>query len=257
MTRPAVLVTGGAQRIGGLVSRRFAAAGWHVVIHCGHSADVAQQLANSLPSAEVVQCDLRDLQAADAMVQAVAARLSDWRVLVNCAAVFRFDSPDQPDSAVLAEAIAVNAEAPARLTAAFLRHARAAGGRRVIDFLDQKLRNINPDFFSYTMAKAAFEAAMRMQAMALTDPRDRIYGLAPGAMMASFDQAPEEHERSGRMNLLGRLNEPARAGRGRAVPEPGLAGQRHHPVHRFGPAPAAPAARRAVSCAGTRGCVGC
>lgn len=209
MTRPAVLVTGGAQRIGALVARRFAAAGWHVVIHCGHSAHLAQALADDLPSAEVTQCDLRDLPAAVALIEALAARLPDWRVLVNCAAVFHFDGPDRPEPGVLDEAIAVNAAAPAQLTAAFLRHARSAGGRRVIDFLDQKLRNINPDFFSYTMAKAAFEAAMRMQAMALGDPRDRIYGLAPGAMMASFDQAPEEHEVSGRMNLLGRLNDPA------------------------------------------------
>ncbi|MDE2620960.1 MAG: SDR family oxidoreductase, partial [Sphingomonadales bacterium] len=58
------------------------------------------------------------------------------------------------------------------------------------------------------MAKAAFEAAMRMQAMHCPAPADRVYGLAPGAMMASFDQAPEEHEVSGRMNLLGRLNDP-------------------------------------------------
>lgn len=209
MTRPAVLVTGGAQRIGALVARRFAAAGWHVVIHCGHSAHIAQATADSLPSAEVVQCDLLDLAGGVAMIEALAARLADWRVLVNCAAVFNFDSPDEPDPEVLDEAITVNAAAPARLTAAFLRHARAAGGRRVIDFLDQKLRNINPDFFSYTMAKAAFEAALRMQAMALGGPQDRIYGLAPGAMMASFDQAPEEHEVSGRMNLLARLNDPA------------------------------------------------
>lgn len=208
MTRPAILVTGGAQRIGALIARRFAAAGWHVVIHCGHSADLAQALADELPSAEIARCDLLDLTAATAMVEGLAGRLPDWRVLVNCAAVFRLDSPERPDPAILSEAVTVNAAAPALLTSAFLRHARAAGGRRVIDLLDQKLRNINPDFFSYTMAKAACEAAMRMQAMVLPDPRDRIYGLAPGAMMASFDQAPEEHLISGRMNLLGRLNDP-------------------------------------------------
>ncbi|HEY6870760.1 MAG TPA: SDR family NAD(P)-dependent oxidoreductase, partial [Novosphingobium sp.] len=71
MTRPAVLITGGGQRIGALVARRFAAAGWHVVIHCGHSAHIAQALADSLPSAEVVQCDLRDLPAALAMIDAL------------------------------------------------------------------------------------------------------------------------------------------------------------------------------------------
>ncbi|MFC3173121.1 SDR family oxidoreductase [Novosphingobium bradum] len=207
MAKPAILVTGGAKRIGALVCRRFAAAGWHVVVHYGRSRAEAEALAAQLPSAETVQCELADSAAAEAMIATLANRLEDWRILVNSAAVFRHDDARAIDPAVLAEAVAVNAATPARITAAFLRQARARGGRRVIDFLDQKLRNINPDFFSYTMAKAALEAAMRMQAMALADPRDRIYGVAPGAMMASFDQAADEHEVSGRMNLLERLNQ--------------------------------------------------
>jgi len=209
MDRPSILVTGGAKRIGALICRRFAAAGWHIVIHYGRSRDQAQDLARQLPSAEIVQCELADADAAEAMVATLAGRLGDWRVLVNSAAVFRHDAATNINPEVLTEAIAVNAAAPARITAQFLARGRAAGGRRVVDFLDQKLRNINPDFFSYTMAKAAFEAAMRMQAMNLADSRDRIYGIAPGAMMASFDQAAEEHEISGRMNLLRRLNDPA------------------------------------------------
>ncbi len=208
MERPAILVTGGAKRIGSLVARTFARAGWHVVIHYGRSEAEARALAAQLPSAEVVCCDLADPDAAEAMICELAGRLADWRVLVNSAAVFEFDGADRLDPAVLAEAIAVNAASPARMSQAFLRMAQARGGRRVIDFLDQKLRNINPDFFSYTMAKAAFAAAMRMQAMALTHPADRVYGLAPGAMLPSFDQQPEEHEVSGRMNLLARLNDP-------------------------------------------------
>lgn len=208
MSRPAILVTGGAKRIGALICRRFAAAGWHVVVHYGRSRADAEALVSTLPSAETVQCELADPAAAEAMVASLAERLDDWRVLVNSAAVFQHDDPRAISGDVMDEAMAVNAAAPARMASAFFRHARAHGGRRVIDLLDQKLRNINPDFFSYTMAKAALEAAMRMQAMAAPDPRDRVYGMAPGAMMASFDQADEEHEISGRMNLLGRLNHP-------------------------------------------------
>ena len=37
---------------------------------------------------------------------------------------------------------------------------------------------------------------------------DRIYGLAPGASLPSFDQHDAEHEVSGRLNLLGRLTDP-------------------------------------------------
>lgn len=208
MTRPAVLVTGGAKRIGALLTRTFAAAGWHVVIHVKDSVHDAQALAATLPSAEVVTCDLTDPAAAAALIEGLAARLDDWRVLVNCAAVFNLDTAAAIDHATYVEAVTVNAESPARMAQAFLAHARARGGRRVINFLDQKLRNPNPDFFSYTMAKHGLAAATTMLAMAQTCAEDRVYGLAPGAMMASFDQAPEEHEISGRMNLLHRLTDP-------------------------------------------------
>jgi NAD(P)-dependent dehydrogenase (short-subunit alcohol dehydrogenase family) len=204
---PAVLVTGGAKRIGATIARSFGAARWHVVIHYGRSRAEAEALAAELPSAECLSCDLADIESAAAMIEALARRLDDWRVLVNCAAVFREDTVRRLDPGVFAEAVTVNAAAPARMAQAFLAHAKAAGGRRVIDLTDQKLLNPNPDFFSYTMAKHAFAATIRMMAMAQDHPADRIYGLAPGAMLPSFDQHADEHLRSGRMNLLERLND--------------------------------------------------
>ena len=206
---PAILITGGAKRIGGALTQAFASAGWHVVIHCGGSRAAAEALAATLPSAEVVSCDLRDGEAALEMIAALAARLDDWRMLVNCAAVFKPDTAQEIDHAVFAEAIAVNAETPVRMAQTFLAHARAAGGRRVIQLTDQKLINPNPDFLSYTMSKHALAATIPMMAMAQTDPADRIYGLAPGASLPSFDQQDAEHEVSGRLNLLGRLTDPA------------------------------------------------
>lgn len=206
---PAVLVTGGAKRIGATIARAFAAAGWHVVIHYGRSEAEAEALAAELPSAETIKCSLADTDTATAMIESLAARLVDWRVLVNSAAVFRHDTVSALDTAVFDEAMAVNAATPARMAQAFLAGAKATGGRRVINLTDQKLANPNPDFFSYTMAKHAFAATIRMTAMAARDPRDRVYGLAPGAMLPSFDQQPEEHQMSGRMNLLQRITSPA------------------------------------------------
>lgn len=205
---PAVLITGAGRRIGAVLARAFGDAGWHVVIHVGHSPDSAHELAAQLPSAEVVQCDLLDGDAALAMVAALAERLDDWRALINCAAVFHADSAQAIDPAIFAEAITVNAETPTRMAQAYLAQARARGGKRVIQFLDQKIANPNPDFFSYTMAKHAFAATVKMLAMAQDRADDRVYGLAPGAMLPSFDQRDEEHEISGRMNLLRRLTDP-------------------------------------------------
>lgn len=209
MVRPAVLITGAAKRIGAVLARRFADSGWHVVIHAGHSPALAREFAATLPSAEVVEADLVDREAALAMIAEVAARLPDWRVLVNSAAVFKPDTAQAIQPEIFAEAMRVNAETPTAMAQAFLARAKSHGGKRVIQFLDQKLINTNPDFFSYTMAKHAFASTVRMLAMAQDDPATRIYGLAPGAMLPSFDQVEEEHEISGRMNLLQRLTDPA------------------------------------------------
>jgi NAD(P)-dependent dehydrogenase (short-subunit alcohol dehydrogenase family) len=205
--KPAVLVTGGARRIGAAICNAFGEAGWHVVIHYGRSAREADALAASLPSAETVRCDLGDGASAEAMVEELAARLADWRVLVNCAGVFHEDTATCFDPAVFDEAMRVNAASPARMSQAFLGRARASGGRRVIQVTDQKLLNPNPDFFSYTMSKHALDATIRMLAMASADPRDRVYGLAPGAILASHDQTESEAEVSHRLNLLGRRTE--------------------------------------------------
>jgi NAD(P)-dependent dehydrogenase (short-subunit alcohol dehydrogenase family) len=203
MARPAVLVTGGARRIGEAVVRRFAAEGWHVAIHCHASRDEAEALAAELPSAEVVACDLADTGAAVAMIARLAERLEDWRVLVNSASVFRPDEAASLDPATFAEAIQVNAATPAAMAQAFLRLARSKAGRRVIDLTDQKLANPNPDFFSYTLSKHALAATVPMMAMA-AEPGDRVYALAPGAILPSHDQSAAETEISHRMNLLAR-----------------------------------------------------
>lgn len=207
MNRPAILITGGAKRIGAQIAHRFGAAGWHVIIHYGQSREAAQALAARLPSAETIACDLADPDAAVAMVHALGDRLDDWRMLVNSAAVFRYDDAGGIDPGVLDEAFTVNAQTPTRMAQAFLRVARSPHGRRVIAITDMKLANPNPDFFSYTMAKHALAATVPMLAMA-APPRDRIYAIAPGAMLPSFDQHPHEHETSGRMNLLRRLTDP-------------------------------------------------
>jgi NAD(P)-dependent dehydrogenase (short-subunit alcohol dehydrogenase family) len=202
MSKPTILVTGAARRIGAAIAQTFGQAGWHVVIHYHGSADDAEALAASLPSAETVECDLLDVPAAIGMIEALAARLPDWRVLVNNASVFEYDTVTELDPEAYTRAMQVNAQSPAAMAMAFLRTARAEGGKRVIQITDQKLANTNPDFFSYTMSKHAVAGAIGMLAKAHTDPRDRIYGIAPGAILASHDQAEEEVEKSHVLNLL-------------------------------------------------------
>jgi NAD(P)-dependent dehydrogenase (short-subunit alcohol dehydrogenase family) len=204
MTRPAVLVTGGATRIGAAISRCFAGAGWHVVIHYRSSATAAEALAATLPSAETIAFDLADDDAAVAAITTLAARLPDWRCLVNSAAVFDYDGVTALDPGTNRQAMQINALAPARLAQTYLAHARSDGLRTVVHITDMKIENTNPDFFSYTMSKHALAATIGMLAKGFGDKRVRIYGLAPGAVLASHDQREEETDISHRMNLLRR-----------------------------------------------------
>ncbi|MAS84301.1 MAG: oxidoreductase [Erythrobacteraceae bacterium] len=208
MERPAVLVTGGAQRIGAAFSRAFADAGWHVVIHYRSSGEEAAALADELPSAETVKADLAEDGAPDALARELAQRFEDWRCLVNSAAVFEPDDVTALDPETFDGAMNVNARAPAMLAQSYLSHARAREGRRVIQVTDQKLANPNPDFFSYTMSKHAVDGAIRMLAMGAAAPHDRVYGLAPGAILASHDQSEDEAERSHLLNLRRRRTTP-------------------------------------------------
>ena len=207
-TRRAVLITGGARRVGAVLARRFAADGWPVLIHYRRSSQEACALAEEIRAAGgkagIVGADLADHEAVRGLVDAALAAAPDLGVLVNCASLFDPDTPEDPDPHHWREAMEVNALAPARLAADL--HHRVEGGV-VINILDQKLANPNPDYFSYTAAKAALAEVARMQAMAF-GARTRVICLSPGLMLPSGDQTAEEYAASSAMNLLGRPTTP-------------------------------------------------
>lgn len=203
-----VLVTGGAQRVGAALSCRFAQAGWDVIIHCNRSVEPARALKARLRAdgrrAQVIEADLSDSLAVEGLIARALEIAPCLKVLVNCAAIFEADTARSPDPSRWAHSQSVNAYAPAKLAADL--HDRVEGGI-VINVLDQKLSNPNPDYFSYTVAKAALAEATRLQAMAFA-PRTRVVGLAPGLLLPSGDQTAEEYERSAVLNLLSRPTTP-------------------------------------------------
>ncbi len=178
-----VLVTGGGKRLGACIARACAAAGWRVVIHYGRSADDAQALAGELGGA-VVQGDLSDpSQAAALFARARAAAGGPIAALVNSASAFEFDRPEAIDADLAARLHATNAVTPAMLASALAAQDDVAEGA-VVNLLDQKLANPNPDFFSYSLSKYALAGATTMLAQALS-PRVRVNAVAPGITLPS------------------------------------------------------------------------
>jgi NAD(P)-dependent dehydrogenase (short-subunit alcohol dehydrogenase family) len=77
----------------------------------------------------------------------------------------------------------------------------------VVNLLDQKLWNQNPDFFSYTLSKAALEAANTMLAMELA-PLVRVIGVAPGLTLTSHMISDEKFQELHKISPLGRSSTP-------------------------------------------------
>ncbi|WP_375250779.1 SDR family oxidoreductase [Sphingomonas sp.] len=197
--RARVLVTGGAKRLGAAIVRAVAVAGYRPVIHCLRSRDAAEALAREVDG-EVVQGDLADPSAIAALFAAACRDDAGLFAVVNSASQFEFDRPEAPDPALAARLHAVNAIAPALLTAAL---AARGGEGAVVNLLDQKLANPNPDFFSYTLSKAALESATVLAAQAFA-PRLRINAVAPGLTLPSGEQSDAAFDRVARANLLRR-----------------------------------------------------
>lgn len=193
-----VLVTGGAKRLGAAIARAVAGAGHEVVIHYGTSRDEAEALAAEI-GGSAIGGDLADTAAlADLFARAAASGPIDG--LVHSASMFEYDAADTIDPVLAARLYAINCLAPATLTAAL-----AAQGREgaVVNLLDQKLANPNPDFFSYSLSKYALGGATTMLAQAFA-PRVRVNAVSPGLTLPSGDQSAAEFARVSRANLLER-----------------------------------------------------
>ncbi|RDE05270.1 SDR family oxidoreductase [Sphingomonas aracearum] len=198
----AVLVTGGGRRLGAAIARAVAAAGFRVVIHHNRSSEEAAALAGEIGGA-TVRGDLADLAGLDALFgRAVAAAGEPILGLVNSASLFEFDRPPQVDVSLAARLYAVNTLAPVRLAEALARQEAPEGGA-VVNLLDQKVANPNPDFFSYTLTKVALEGATTLLAQALA-PRVRVNAVAPGLTLPSGDQSAAEFADTATRNLLHR-----------------------------------------------------
>jgi NAD(P)-dependent dehydrogenase (short-subunit alcohol dehydrogenase family) len=198
-----VLVTGAARRIGAVIARHLGLCGWRVALHHHHSADDADRVAAGLPGACVLTGDLADSETAVRLVEE-ARRAFDAPLMavVNNASLFTYDRPPRVDVAALPAHMAVNLDAPVFLANAVAAQQDLRTGA-VVNILDQKIANLNPDFFSYSCGKVALTGATAMLAQAL-GPRIRVNAVSPGLSLPSLDQSEAEFEAVARENLLRR-----------------------------------------------------
>jgi NAD(P)-dependent dehydrogenase (short-subunit alcohol dehydrogenase family) len=169
----------------------------------GDAEQLVTELRRSNPNVWAIAADLRRPACADLIEHASNAFGGPPSVLVNSASVFDYDTPQAVDPNVLDHAMAVNLRAPVLLTERFAMLADPEADNCVVNLLDMKLWNLNPDFYSYTLSKAALLAATEIGARAYA-PKVRVNAIAPALLLPSYDQTQEEYVRVAQVNLMQR-----------------------------------------------------
>lgn len=209
----AVLVTGGARRIGAATARRLHAAGALVMLHYRDSATDAEALAAELNavrpgSAATVKADLLAPIAPKALVAAMIAAFGRLDVLVNNASSFFPVPVGEIEASHWEELFGSNLRAPLFISQEAAPHLARNEGCivNIVDIhADRPLRG----YPVYTAAKGGLAALTRSLAVELA-PKVRSNGVSPGAIAwpedGQFD--PAERERIVATTPLARVGTP-------------------------------------------------
>ncbi|HET9160098.1 MAG TPA: SDR family oxidoreductase, partial [Caulobacteraceae bacterium] len=207
----AALVTGAARRIGRALALEAAACGYAVAVHHRDGADDAQSLVSEITSAggkaAAVGGDLSDIGALPGLIDQAHQALGPVSLLVNNASVFHADRFADA-SPHWEEHFAVNLRAPVMLAQAFAKALPANLDGLIVNILDQRVWRPNPQFFSYTLSKAALWTATQTMAQDL-GPRIRVNGIGPGPTLPSVHQSPADFETEVRGVILQKKVSPA------------------------------------------------
>lgn len=199
-SRPVALITGAARRLGREIAIDLAGHGFDVALHFKTSEVEAQATRLDAEAtgarAACFQADLAVEAECRALVPRVLAHFDRLDVVINSASIYRHDSVASFSMTAMEDHWRANV-APAVLLAHALhehlqdreKEGRPAGC--VVNLLDQKLWGLHPAHFSYTLSKAALQAATVMLAQALA-PRVRVCGVAPGLTLPSGGMTEQE-----------------------------------------------------------------
>lgn len=200
-SRPVALVTGAARRLGREIALDLAAHGFDVAVHCRTSVPEAQAVAAQAGQAgaraAVFQADLAHESQCLALVPQVLAHFGRLDAVVNNASIYEHDTAETFTMAAMEAHWRANTAPAVLLAQALHTHRRQlpappeADAACVVNLLDQKLENLHPEHFSYTLSKAALQAASVMLAKALA-PWVRVCGVAPGLTLRSGNMSDQQ-----------------------------------------------------------------
>lgn len=186
------LVTGAGARLGQAMARALGEDGWSVAVHYNHSADGAQETADAIHAAgseaKIFQADLSDETQVDGLIlQAMESFHQPVTLLVNSASVFEDDTATGHTREDWDKHLDINLRAPVHLAQRFADDLPKGEHGLIVNLIDQRVWKLTPQFFTYTLSKAALWQATQTLAQALA-PSIRVNAIGPGPVLKSIHQ---------------------------------------------------------------------
>ncbi len=210
----AVLVTGGARRVGAAIVRRLHAAGAYLVVHYRSSAAEARALKDELTrkragSVVLVQGDLLKPANLSGLIKDAVKAYGRLDALVNNASSFYATPIGEITEQAWDDLVGTNLKAPLFLSQSAARELRKSHGA-IVNIVDIHAEFPMKSYIVYSIAKGALTALTRSLAREL-GPEIRVNGIAPGTIIWPDDEAwKDELARQRIMNqtALKRIGEP-------------------------------------------------
>ena len=191
------VVTSGERRLGRAIVERLSAAGYAIAIHCDSARDEAEALARAIERsggrAAVIAADLAEPDSVAALMPAAEAALGPVTLLVNSASSFLADDVTVIDVPTWNRQFAINLRAPSVLAGALANRLPEGCHGAIVNIIDQRVWKRTPQYYSYTLTKAALLTATKTMAQALA-PRVRVNAVGPGPTLQNAQDDPEAME---------------------------------------------------------------
>ena len=190
------LVTGAGTRLGKVMAQALGVDGWAVGVHYRKSEAGARNTAKKIEEAggraALLKADLANEAETGALLKQAAEALGGpITLLVNSASMFENDSADAHSRESWDKHFEPNLRAPIHLSQQLAKALPKQDKALIINIIDQRVWNLSPDFFTYTLTKAALWTATQTMAQAFA-PTIRVNAIGPGPTLRNLHQSAEE-----------------------------------------------------------------
>ncbi len=193
-----ILITGGAKRIGASIAELLVKNNYNVIIHYNKSKNAAVNLCKKLNKKEklayTVQGNLMIEREVKSIFLNSERKISPITGLINNASTFKYDNLKSISNKSWDYHINPNLKSPIFLSKYFVKQLPKNVKGDIINIIDQRVLNLTPHFFSYTISKSALWTVTKTLALELA-PNIKVNAIGPGPTLKSTLQSEKDFQK--------------------------------------------------------------